>query len=116
VNVHFVVYRLADGEVEKSGTCAKTVVEKQAGTGQAVLIVKEPIVGNQYAVRDGQLVRRTVAPVMLSYQQQRRQEYPPLSDFADAMYWQLQGDASKMEAYLAKVAAVKARYPKPSNN
>jgi hypothetical protein len=47
-----------------------------------------------------------------SYADKRRMAYPPLSEFADAMYWQSQGDDSKMEAYLAQVARVKAQFPK----
>lgn len=46
------------------------------------------------------------------YQQLRVQEYPPLSEFADAMYWQSQGDDSKMTTYLAACDAVKLKYPK----
>jgi hypothetical protein len=46
------------------------------------------------------------------YQRQRRVEYPPLADLADALYWQSQGDESKMTAYLAAVDAVKVKYPK----
>jgi hypothetical protein len=46
------------------------------------------------------------------YQRQRQSEYPPLADLADAMYWQAQGDDSKMTAYLAAVQAVKDKYPK----
>jgi hypothetical protein len=46
------------------------------------------------------------------YQQLRAPEYPPLSEFADAMYWQSQGDDSKMTAYLAACEAVKLKYPK----
>lgn len=46
------------------------------------------------------------------YQRLRRQEYPPLADLADALYWQAQGDDSKMTAYLAAVEAVKQKYPK----
>lgn len=42
----------------------------------------------------------------------RRDAYPPLEDLADALYWQSQGDSSKMDAYNAKIAAVKARFPK----
>lgn len=48
----------------------------------------------------------------VSYQEQRRMAYPPLSEFADAMYWQAQGDDSKMQAYMAAVDAVKAQFPK----
>lgn len=47
------------------------------------------------------------------YREKRRAEYPPLTELADALYWQQNGDTSKIEAYLAKVAAVKAKYPKP---
>lgn len=46
------------------------------------------------------------------YQQPRQQEYPPLADLADALYWQSQGDDSKMTEYVAKCAAVKTKYPK----
>jgi hypothetical protein len=46
------------------------------------------------------------------YQQLRVQEYPPLSEFADAMYWQNHGDSTKMTAYLAACEAVKQKYPK----
>ena len=48
----------------------------------------------------------------LEYQRQRQPEYPQIGDLADAIYWQSKGDETKMEAYLAKVAAVKAAYPK----
>lgn len=46
------------------------------------------------------------------YQRQRRLEYPSVTDLADALYWQQQGDDSKMTAYLAAVEAVKQKYPK----
>lgn len=46
------------------------------------------------------------------YQRKRQPEYPPLGDLADAIYWQNQGDSSKMTAYLAAVEAVKDKYPK----
>jgi hypothetical protein len=49
------------------------------------------------------------------YRALRAREYPPQSDYLDAVYWQERGDPSKMEAYLAAIDAVKARYPKPQN-
>lgn len=49
------------------------------------------------------------------YLERRRREYPPLTQLADALYWQQNGDPSKMEEYLAKVAAVKEKYPKPND-
>lgn len=42
----------------------------------------------------------------------RRDHYPPLEALADALYWQNQGDPSKMAAYLLAVEAVKQRFPK----
>lgn len=48
----------------------------------------------------------------LAYQSLREPQYPPLTDLADALYWQSTGDESKMTAYLAQVSAVKAKYPK----
>jgi hypothetical protein len=46
------------------------------------------------------------------YQRQRAKEYPPLTDLADALYHQQNGDETKMTAYLAKCEAVKQKYPK----
>ena len=42
----------------------------------------------------------------------RKVEYPPLEDFADAMYWNSKGDDSKLTAYYAACEAVKTKYPK----
>jgi len=49
------------------------------------------------------------------YVAKRVKEYPPLTDYADAVYWDSKGDPTKMIAYLAKVEEVKAKYPKPIN-
>jgi hypothetical protein len=46
------------------------------------------------------------------YQQARASEYPPYTDYLDAVYWQIQGDNSKMDAYVAACTAVKEKYPK----
>jgi len=50
----------------------------------------------------------------LSYQSTRQPLYPPLSDFADAMYWNSKGDSSKLTAYYAACEKVKADNPKPN--
>jgi hypothetical protein len=47
-----------------------------------------------------------------NYAARRAAEYPPVADLADALYWKEKGDASLWSAYVAKVDAVKARYPK----
>ena len=46
------------------------------------------------------------------YQRKREREYPPLTELADALYHQQNGDDTKMTAYLAKCEAVKQKYPK----
>ena len=50
------------------------------------------------------------------YQRDRQPEYPSLADLADALYWSNQGDNTKLDAYYAACAAVKAKYPKPEVN
>jgi hypothetical protein len=44
----------------------------------------------------------------------RAKAYPPLADFADAMYWLDKGDDTKMTAYLTACDKVKQDYPKPT--
>jgi hypothetical protein len=39
-----------------------------------------------------------------------------VEELADALYWADQGDRSKLEAYLAKVSEIKAKYPKAAPN
>lgn len=46
------------------------------------------------------------------YQRKRALEYPPLTELADALYHQQNGDDTKMTAYLAKCESVKQKYPK----
>jgi len=50
----------------------------------------------------------------IAYQSVRQPLYPPLGDFADAMYWNSKGDSSKLTAYYAACEKVKADNPKPS--
>ena len=47
-----------------------------------------------------------------TYSELRREAYPAVTELADALYWQSQGDESKMRDYLDKCAAVKAAIPK----
>jgi len=47
------------------------------------------------------------------YKRLRAPEYPPLGDFADAIYWNESGDPTKLAAYVAACEAVKDKYPKP---
>lgn len=44
----------------------------------------------------------------------RARAYPPMSDFADALYWRSKGDDSKWNAYLLACDRVKQNFPKPT--
>jgi hypothetical protein len=46
----------------------------------------------------------------LGYQRQRAAEYPPMSDYLDAV---VKGDQAQIDVYVAACLAVKAKYPKP---
>lgn len=48
----------------------------------------------------------------INYKQERAWQYPPLTDFADALYWAQKGDRSKMDAWIAACDEVKAKVPK----
>jgi len=45
----------------------------------------------------------------LNYADKRRAEYPPITDYLDAV---VKGDPAAMAAYIAACQAVKAKYPK----
>ena len=46
------------------------------------------------------------------YARERKYDYPELGELADAIYWKEKGDNSKMQAYIAKIDAIKAQWPK----
>ena len=50
----------------------------------------------------------------VKYKDDRQPLYPPLADFADAMFWNSKGDSSKLTAYYAACEKVKTDNPKPS--
>ena len=53
------------------------------------------------------------AEIANQYKDFRRKAYPNLGEFADAMYWNSKGDASKLTAYYAACEKVKTDNPKP---
>ena len=57
--------------------------------------------------------RLRLRAISLRYQTERKHQYPPLSDFADAMYWASKGDHTKLDAYYEACEAVKNACPKP---
>lgn len=46
----------------------------------------------------------------LNYQRRRKLEYPPITDYLDAI---VKGDQEQIDEYIAKCLAVKQKYPKP---
>jgi hypothetical protein len=46
----------------------------------------------------------------LNYQRKRRFEYPPITDYLDAV---VKGDQAEIDNYIQKCLAVKQKYPKP---
>lgn len=48
-------------------------------------------------------------PVLPTYQEQRVQEYPPMTDYLDGV---VKGDQAQIDAYIAACQAVKDKYPK----
>jgi hypothetical protein len=59
-----------------------------------------------------ELARLKALDKSTEYLRKREKEYPPLTELADALYHQQNGDDTKMTAYLAKCEAVKQKYPK----
>lgn len=47
---------------------------------------------------------------VLPYDDLRRAEYPPVTDYLDGV---VKGDQAQIDAYIAACLAVKAKYPKP---
>ena len=70
--------------------------------------------GNSVTLDQSKIDAARVELNKLSYQSTRQPLYPPLSEFADAMYWNSKGDSSKLTAYYAACEKVKADNPKPN--
>lgn len=115
--MNYIVYD-ENGNILRTGYCPDDHLKFQAGPGEFVMPGEAS--DAQHMIRNGVVVDRPPQPVTApepepapTWIELRRAAYPPLADLADATYWQSQGDASKMQAYLAAVKAVKAKYPKP---
>ncbi len=50
------------------------------------------------------------------YRVLRLREYPPYEEFIDAYYWESKGDLEPLKRYLAKIEAIKTKYPKNEEN
>lgn len=54
-------------------------------------------------------VKQEADAVRLSYIKSRKMEYPPITDYLDAI---VKGDTAQQQAYIDACLAVKAKYPK----
>tara|TARA_B100000424_G_C22752332_1_gene406450 strand:- start:292 stop:594 length:303 start_codon:yes stop_codon:yes gene_type:complete len=70
--------------------------------------------GNKVSITQSNVDAARVELNKLNYKFDRQFLYPPLGDFADAMYWNSKGDSTKLEAYYAACEKVKTENPKPS--
>lgn len=73
------------------------------------LVNGQVVKGNQVVKDEQEILRMEEEYNSIIYQQQRASEYPPIGDQLDAL-WK-GGDAA--EEMLARVQAVKTKYPKP---
>lgn len=51
-------------------------------------------------------------PIEKEYIINRTNNYPPISELADALYWNSKGDSSHLETYFNKCEQVKENFPK----
>ena len=56
-----------------------------------------------------EVVRVEQVEASLEYRQKRKYEYPPVTDYLDAV---VKGDQEQIQAYIDACLAVKAKYPK----
>jgi hypothetical protein len=62
------------------------------------------------ALVDAEIERLKIEFEKTKYKQLRSREYPPVTDYLDAV---VKGDLEQQQAYIDACQAVKAKYPKP---
>lgn len=121
-------FYVVDGDYLISvGHCATEMEPQQKPGGHAVIAgvppgfngQRTPFAGARWHVGkqcwcDTRTEEERAASAVREVLVSRHAAYPPLSEFADAMYWASQGDHAKMEAWIEAVTAVKLRHPKAS--
>jgi hypothetical protein len=81
----------------------------EADGSQDHIIPKDYVAVADSEVADIHAARAQAAADTLTYAQKRRAEYPPVTDYLDAV---VKGDQTAIAAYIAACQAVKAKYPK----
>ena len=95
------------GLVIKTGVCQQETINMNTDGHTNVHIGIAP--HGRWRYVDGEFIS---AEPPITYAQERQLRYPPIQDLADAIYWQANGDDSKMTAYLEKCRQVKENIPK----
>ncbi len=102
-----------DGRVVSAGHMARRHVEAEQAAAARIVALDEPITDLTRAfVIDGRVEYRDAPGLVESYADKRFRAYPPLAQFADALYWRERGDDAPWRAWLAACDAVKAQFPK----
>ncbi len=103
VPVHFGVFD-AQGKLIRKGTVPSNHF--------ADVVANQDPQGLGEYVKEGEFEFPSHPPPANSWAKARAEAYPPMEEFADAMYWAARGDDSKLAAYHAKIDAVKLAIPK----
>ena len=82
----------------------------EADGSQDHIIPKDYVAVADSEVAGIHAARAQAAADARTYAQKRRAEYPPATDYLDAV---VKGDQTAIAAYIAACQAVKAKYPKP---
>lgn len=134
----FFIIHNAQGKIIRTGSCPVTLFELQAQPGEFCIegvadnnkqfisidegelknYPPKPDAHHEFDYDNGQWQKPDDYSIRVEQEQQkqiitnRSREYPPLTDLADAIYWQHKGDNKLMDAYFAKCDVVKHKFPK----
>ena len=115
---YFIRYDPATGAITSSGCMPDAAIAAEMAEGKPIRPIAERLREVEHAALDpvgGEIVHHPPPPpAPPTYAALRLRAYPPLTELADALYWQANGDPTKFEAWLEAVAAVKEQIPKPA--
>ena len=81
--------------------------------GDEIEWIVEPLAKPTRAEIDVELARLQAEYDAKDYQRKRAAEYPPITDYLDGV---VKGDDAQVQAYIDACLAVKAKYPKSTQN
>ena len=104
MDIHLTIEFLGKGKNEYTLNDAKTEIKEWKGSDAKPTSDELTKGWNDYQA----------AQAAIKYKTDRKPQYPSLTDFADAMYWNSKGDDTNLKAYYAACEKVKTDNPKPS--